>query len=251
MDGRGPCARGGRAGSTWGSKPAAAVLTLVGARARRGGDRGRAPRRGGRAPGRRAVRVVGARRRRHRHRGRADRHADGLRRRETASLARDTVFAAVMITCNGILGLSPARRDAAQHHVARLQRRGHRRRAGDRGDAGDAGPGAADASPPAARARSSPPPSWPSPRWPRIALYALFVVTQTVPAPRLLPAGHRATANRRRDHTPSRRPTGRAGQPRPAHGRADRGRRTRQGRYRRRSSPGWPRPACRRRSSAW
>ena len=41
----------------------------------------------------------------------ADRHADGLRRGQgTSTLARDTVFAAVMITMNGIVGLAPGRR---------------------------------------------------------------------------------------------------------------------------------------------
>ena len=51
--------------------------------------------------------------------------------KDTASLARDTVFAAVMITCNGIVGLSLL--VGAMRVPAHLvQRRGHRRRAGHR-----------------------------------------------------------------------------------------------------------------------
>ena len=46
--------------------------------------------------------------------------------KDTAALARDTVFAAVMITCNGIVGLCLLRRGAAlPAHL--VQRRGHRR----------------------------------------------------------------------------------------------------------------------------
>jgi Ca2+/H+ antiporter len=84
---------------------------------------------------------------------------------ETATLARDTVFAAVMITCNGIVGLSlllGARRYGLSVFNAE-------------------GSGAALAtvatvatlslvlptSPPAGEARSSRRPSWPSPRSPR------------------------------------------------------------------------------------
>ncbi len=43
--------------------------------------------------------------RRHDHRSGAHRHPDGGRRPKSSTLARDTVFAAVMITCNGIVGL--------------------------------------------------------------------------------------------------------------------------------------------------
>jgi Ca2+:H+ antiporter len=42
---------------------------------------------------------------------------------QTASLARDTVFAAVMITCNGIVGLSLVG-GAARHHVVSFQAKG-------------------------------------------------------------------------------------------------------------------------------
>ena len=85
---------------------------------------------------------------------------------KTQALARDTVFAAVMITCNGILGLSLLV-GALPPAGGGVQRRGHRRGAGHRGHPRHAQPGAADASPPASPARSSPPPSSPSPPWPR------------------------------------------------------------------------------------
>ena len=48
------------------------------------------------------------------------------------SLARDTVFAAVMITCNGIVGLALLA-GARQVRRLELQPRGHRRGAGHRG----------------------------------------------------------------------------------------------------------------------
>ena len=98
---------------------------------------------------------------------------------DTAGLARDTVFAAVMITVNGIVGLSPGRGRAAQPPAA-LQPRGHRVRAGDGDRAGDADPGAPplhDLRPPA---RSSPPASSPSPPSPRCRCTCMFVFTQTV-----------------------------------------------------------------------
>ena len=122
------------------------------------------------------------------------------------SLARDTVFAAVMITCNGILGLcllvatvKPARRG--------LQRRGHRRGAGHRGHARDAEPRAAtfttsrtgpEFSPGAARLRRA-----------RLARPLRAVRGRPDrPAPGLLPAGDRTRRAASRRSTPTRRPGG-------------------------------------------
>ena len=89
---------------------------------------------------------------------------------ETATLARDTVFAAVMITTNGIVGLTLLI-GALRRGVADVQRGGHGRRAGDRDDADHAQPrpahvhhepartgvlaGAARRSPPSRRSRST------------------------------------------------------------------------------------------------
>ena len=69
-----------------------------------GGIRSGPPRGSRGASRRRAVRHPGARAGRHRDRGGADRlrHAAG---REKATLARDTIFAAVMIICNGVVGM--------------------------------------------------------------------------------------------------------------------------------------------------
>ena len=63
--------------------------------------------------------------------------------KDTSGLARDTVFAAVMISVNGIVGLSlvvGARRD---QRAGRVQRRGLRLGAGHRGHPGQPDPGAA------------------------------------------------------------------------------------------------------------
>ena len=63
--------------------------------------------------------------------------------KDTSGLARDTVFAAVMISVNGIVGLSLLV-SALKHHLARVQPRGHRRGARDRDHPGHGLPGAAD-----------------------------------------------------------------------------------------------------------
>ena len=86
--------------------------------------------------------------------------------KDTAGLARDTVFAAVMITVNGIVGLSLLV-GALRHHLADLQPRGHRLRAGDGDHAGDASPWCCPASRRPRPARSSPAASSPSRRSPR------------------------------------------------------------------------------------
>ena len=163
-----PRSRSSRSRSTWGTTPRRWWSSSVGLLPGRRGARRGPPRRGRRAPRRRAVRLARARRRGHGHRGRPDRHADGLRRRRTTvDLARDTVFAAVMITCNGIVGLSllvgalraPASRSFNAEGTGDRARHGRH--------PGDALPRAADLHHQHARARSSPPPSSPSPRSPR------------------------------------------------------------------------------------
>ena len=85
-----------------------------------------------------------------------------------------------MITCNGIVGLSLLV-GALRRQVGGLQRRGHRRRAGDRRDAGHAEPGAADLH------HEPPGPAFSAAqlglRRGRVARWsstALFVMTQTV-----------------------------------------------------------------------
>ena len=98
---------------------------------------------------------------------------------ETSTLARDTVFAAVMITLNGIIGRVGARRRPAAAR-GRLQRRGVRQRARRRRHAGHRLPRPARRSPRASPARSSRPPSSCSPRVASVAIYGLFVVVQTV-----------------------------------------------------------------------
>ena len=63
--------------------------------------------------------------------------------KDTSVLARDTVFAAVMITCNGIVGALPAGRSRqVRHHP--LQRRGHGGRPGHGDHARDDLPRAAE-----------------------------------------------------------------------------------------------------------
>ena len=114
--------------------------------------------------------------------------------KDTASLARDTVFAAVMITCNGIVGPRLCwSGPSAPAHL--LQRRGHRGRPRHGDDAGDAltwslptfttsAPGPEFSAPQLAFAAVA-----------SLALYALFVLDPDPPAPRLLPAGRPATAS--------------------------------------------------------
>ena len=101
------------------------------------------------------------------------------RRRGHQHLARDTVFAAVMISLNGIVGLSLLV-GAAQAPARQLQRRGHRLGARHGDHAGQHHDGAADVHDQRRRAASSRPRSSPSRRSPRCALYGLFVFTQTV-----------------------------------------------------------------------
>ena len=89
----------------------------------------------------------------------------------SASLARDTVFAAVMITCNGIVGLSLLS-GALRAQGGGLQRRGHGRRAGDGRHADHAQPGAADVhDEPPKEARPSLRAARGSRRWCRSLLY--------------------------------------------------------------------------------
>ena len=159
------------------------------------------------APGRRAVRLARPRGGRHGHRGGADPHPDAQRRQGHLG-ARPR---------HGLRGgddhlqrhrrALPARgRREVRHHP--LQRRGHRRRPGDRDHPGHDLPGAA---------RTSPPPT-PGPEFTGSpaglrgrGLAAALRHVRGHPdgaAPRLLPAGHlrRATCSRRTS-TPSARPT--------------------------------------------
>ena len=125
--------------------------------------------------------------------------------KDTSTLARDTVFAAVMISLNGIVGLSLLRRRAPAPPGG-VQPRGHRAALAtvitlaalclvlptftDR----------------AARARSSPARSWRSPPWRRSRSTLLFVVTQTVRhRDFFLPVERRRRA-RWTSSTPTRRP---------------------------------------------
>ena len=123
----------------------------------------------------------------------------------SASLARDTVFAAVMITCNGILGLSlfvSARRHGFSHFNAE-------------GTGGALATVAILADLPRA-ADLHPEPSGPQftgvqlafAAVASLALYGMFIVTQTG-APRLLPPGRAAGAVdiRRGSSTPTRPPS--------------------------------------------
>ena len=86
--------------------------------------------------------------------------------KDTSTLARDTVFAAVMITVNGIVGISLLTA-TLRGGVATFNAEGTATRAGHRRHAGDAHDGAPDASPRAGPGRSSPAHSSRSPPSPR------------------------------------------------------------------------------------
>ena len=98
---------------------------------------------------------------------------------ETSTLARDTVFAAVMITCNGIVGISLLV-GAIKFGTDPLQRRGHRCRTRLRDHPGRRLPGAAEL-----HHHRAPGPEFSGSQLAfaavaSLALYAMFVVTQTV-----------------------------------------------------------------------
>ena len=147
---------------------------------------------------------------------------------KTQSLARDTVFAAVMITCNGILGLCLLV-GAIRRHIAVFN---------------PEGTGGALATVATLATLSLVLPSFttsrPGPQFSpaqlafaavaSLALYGLFVAVQTLRhRDYFLPDHHRRRGDRRGGaRRPADRP-GRDGQPRPAAGRADRGGRPGQG----------------------
>ena len=99
---------------------------------------------------------------------------------ETASLARDTVFAAVDdhdATASSALSLLVGARRASGW---RLQRRGHRRGAGHGGHARHAVPGAADVHHQPSRGREFSPGQLAFAAVASLVLYGMFVLTQTV-----------------------------------------------------------------------
>ena len=110
----------------------------------------------------------------------ADRHADGRPAgQDTATLARDTVFAAVMITCNGIVGLSLLV-GAVRHGLAVFNAEGTGAALATVTTLADAEPGAADL-----HHQRSPGPEFSGAQLAfaavaSLALYGLFVSTQTV-----------------------------------------------------------------------
>ena len=124
---------------------------------------------------------------------------------ETATLARDTVFAAVMITCNGIVGLSLLV-GALRRRVATFNAEGTGDRARHGLDAGDTQPRAADV-------HDEPPgpgvlPGAAHVRRDRVARAVRPVrVRADDPPPRLLPARRRLAQRRESTPTP---PTSRA-----------------------------------------
>ena len=97
---------------------------------------------------------------------------------EAATLARDTVFAAVMITTNGIAGLSLLL-GSRRYGVTSVQRRGQRRGAGHADHPGDAEPGAADVHH-QPRGQEFSPGQLAFAAVASLLLYLMFVFTQTV-----------------------------------------------------------------------
>ena len=82
---------------------------------------------------------------------------------DTSTLARDTVFAAVMLTCNAVVGLVVAR-GGAPRRDRDIQRRRIGDGVGDGADAGDVEPGGCRRHDESTRSARSRPSSWRSPR---------------------------------------------------------------------------------------
>ena len=124
---------------------------------------------------------------------------------ETASLARDTVFAAVMITCNGIVGL-PCCSGRSGSTIPRFNAEGTGAALATVATLATLTPGAADLHHEPAGAGVLPA-QLAFAAVASLVLYGLFVAHPDRPAPRLLPAGDlRGRGGREPRSTPTRRP---------------------------------------------
>ena len=99
--------------------------------------------------------------------------------RRKGGLARDTVFAAVMIVCNGIVGLCLLS-GGVRHHEQGFPAPGSERRPGRAGRAHRPHPGSAELHNQRARSAVQPARSWCSPEMVSLVLYGSFVFIQTV-----------------------------------------------------------------------
>ena len=168
------------------------------------GHRRGAPRRGRGTPGRRALRHAGAGAGGDRDRGGADPVDDAGRRADSRpALPRDTIFAAVMIICNGVVGVCLLV-GGLRHREQSFRIEGTDSRPGRAGGAGHACRWCCRASRPARRARATRRRSWSSWPWCRWSLWASLRVRPDGAPPRLLSA--RRWAPRTRNATPRRHP---------------------------------------------